>query len=62
MDENKEIALEKPGEDEKDALTEILRQGAWRMLAQTAEAEVEAIVAAHEQCSVELHHRPLGQR
>ena len=48
MDENKVIALEKPGADERDALTEVLRQGAWRMLAQTVEAEVEAFVAAHE--------------
>ena len=48
MDENKVIDLEKPGEDERDALTEVLRQGAWRMLAQTVEAEVEAFVAAHE--------------
>ena len=30
MDENKVIALEKPGADERDALTEVLRQGAWR--------------------------------
>ena len=48
MDENKVIALEKPGADERDALTEVLRQGAWRMLAQTVESEVEAFVVAHE--------------
>ena len=48
MDENKVIALEKPGADERDALTEVLRQGAWRMLAQTVESEVEAFVIAHE--------------
>ena len=48
MNENKVIALEKPGTDERDALTAVLRQGAWRMLAQTVEAEVEAFVAAHE--------------
>jgi len=48
MDESKVIALERPGEDERDALTAVLRQGAWRMLAQTVEAEVEALVAAHE--------------
>ena len=48
MDESKVIALEKPGEDERDALTAVLRQGAWRMLAQTVEEEVEAFVAAHE--------------
>ena len=47
MDESKVIALENPGEDQRDALTAVLRQGAWRMLAQTVEAEVEAFVAAH---------------
>ncbi len=48
MDKNKVIALEKPGEDERDALTAVLRQGAWRMLAQAVEAEVEAFVTAHD--------------
>ncbi len=48
MDENKIVALETPGAASKDALTEVLRQGAWRMLAQTVEAEVEAFVAARE--------------
>ena len=43
MDEYKVIALQKPEADERDALTEVLRQGAWRMLAQTV--EVEAFVA-----------------
>ena len=47
MDENKIVALETPGATSKDALTEVLRQGAWRMLAQTVEEEVEAFVAAH---------------
>lgn len=47
MEESKVIALEKPGADERDELTEVLRQGAWRMLAQTIEVEVEAFVAAH---------------
>ncbi|MCH8882673.1 MAG: hypothetical protein IIA41_04135 [SAR324 cluster bacterium] len=62
MDENKEIALEKPGADEQDALTEILRQGAWRMLAPTVEAEVEAFVTAHEHIRDGAGRRPLGQR
>jgi len=48
MDENKIVALETPGATSKDALTEVLRQGAWRMLAQTVEEEAEAFVAAHE--------------
>ncbi len=47
MEENKVIALENPGADERDALTGVLRQGACRMLAQTVEAEVEAFVAAY---------------
>ncbi len=46
MDENKMIALEKSRQDERDPVTGDLRQGAWRMLAQTVEAEVEAAVAA----------------
>ena len=36
------------GAEGRDALTEVLRQGAWRMLAQTVEEEVEAFVAAHK--------------
>ncbi len=48
MDENRLVALERPGATERDALTEVLREGAWRMLAQTVEAEVAAFVAAHE--------------
>lgn len=47
MDENKMIDLEKPGGGERDALTEVLRQGARRMLTQTVEAEVDAFLAAH---------------
>ncbi len=31
----------------KDALTDVLRQGVWPMLAQTIEEEVEAFLAAH---------------
>ena len=57
MDESKVIALERPGEDEQDVLTEVLRQGAWRMLAQTVEAEVEAFVAAHEHIRDEAGRR-----
>lgn len=48
MDDDRVIALENPGGDERDALTEVLRQGAWRMLIQAIEAEVQAFVAAHE--------------
>ena len=57
MDESKVIALERPGEDEQDVLTEVLRQGAWRMLAQTVETEVEAFVAAHEHIRDEAGRR-----
>ncbi len=49
MDESNVIALETPGAGSKDALTEVLRQGACRMLAQAIEAEVEAFVASHDQ-------------
>ena len=48
MDENNIVALETPGPASQDALTEVLRQGAWRMLAQAIEAEVESFVTAHE--------------
>ena len=48
MEENKIVALETPGAASKDALTDVLRQGAWRMLAQAIEVEVESFVAAHE--------------
>jgi len=48
MDENNVNGLENPGAEGRDALTDVLRQGAWRMLAQTVEEEVEAFVAAHK--------------
>ena len=48
MDEDKIVALETPGEASKDALTDVLRQGACRMLIQAIEVEVESFVAAHE--------------
>ncbi len=47
MEEHKIVALETPGAASKDALTDVLRQGAWRMLAQVIEVEVESFVAAH---------------
>ncbi|MCH8077885.1 MAG: transposase, partial [SAR324 cluster bacterium] len=49
MEENKSVALETPGAAGKDALTDVLRQGAWRMLAQAIEVEVESFATAHEQ-------------
>ena len=48
MDESKVVALEKGRGDERDVLTDVLRQGAWRLLAQAVEDEVEVFVAAHE--------------
>ncbi len=57
MDESKVIALENPGAEGRDALTGVLRQGAWRMLAQTVEEEVEAFVAAHEHITDEKGRR-----
>ena len=57
MDESTVKALEKPGEDEKDTLTPLLREGARRMLAQAIEAEVEAFVAAHEHIKDEAGRR-----
>lgn len=52
MDESRVIALEKPGSGEKDALTEVLREGARTMLAQAIEAEVEVFLCAH---SADVH-------
>jgi putative transposase len=49
--------IECPGESPQDALTEILRLGAQRMLAQAVEAEVAAWVAAHEHLTDENGHR-----
>ena len=59
MNESKVIALDKPEEDERDALTEFLRQGAWRMLAQTEEAEVEA---GTKPCTRLIHIRGVHRR
>ena len=47
MDENRVIALENPGSQKKDALTEVLREGARKMLAQAIEAEVEEFLCTH---------------
>ena len=57
MDENNVNGLENPGAEGRDALTDVLRQGAWRMLAQTVEEEVEAFVAAHEHITDEEGRR-----
>ena len=40
-------AIEFPAESSKDVLTEILREGAQKMLGTAIEAEVEAYIAQH---------------
>ena len=45
MDEHKVIALQKPAADERDALTEVLRTGACKMLAWAIEVEAAAFLA-----------------
>ena len=47
MEENKIVALETPGLDEKDALNGVLRVGAQKMLAQAVETEVEVFLCEH---------------
>jgi transposase-like protein len=57
MEENTVNALEKPGEDKKDTLTPLLREGARRMLAQAIEVEVEAFITSHEHVRDETGRR-----
>ena len=47
MDENTVVGLEKPEVESKDKLTEVLWEGARRMLAQAVEDEVEAFLEQH---------------
>ena len=47
MKDDTVVALHQPGSFSDDPLTDILRAGAHRLLAQTVEAEVEAHIAAH---------------
>ena len=49
MDENKIVALEKPGAEISDALTAVLRKGACQMLGRAIEAEVAAFLAEYEE-------------
>ena len=47
MDDDRVVELETPGEETGDALTEVLRKGARKMLAEAVEAEVETFLAVH---------------
>ena len=51
MDQSNVVALKKPGAGIEDPLTEVLREGARRLLAQAVEAEVAAFLAGHAQAS-----------
>ena len=57
MRENSIGRIECPAEPPQDALAEVLRLGAQRMLAQAIEAEVVAWLAAHEHLTDEDGHR-----
>ena len=47
MKEDTVVALRRPGSFSDDPLTDVLRAGARRLLAQAIEAEVESHIAAH---------------
>ena len=51
MDQSNVVALKKPGAGIEDPLTEVLREGARRLLAQAVEAEVAAFLAGYAQAS-----------
>ena len=61
MDENKVIALEKPGAEISDALTAVLRKGACQMLARAIEAEAAAFLAEYEDLKDEDGRRLVGR-
>ncbi|MCJ7603914.1 MAG: IS256 family transposase, partial [Desulfobulbaceae bacterium] len=45
MSKNKVIALKKPGEFSEDPLTELLRVGARRLIADAVEAELQELLS-----------------
>ena len=47
MSDGNVVELPGPASEARDALTEVLREGAQRLLAQAVEAEVAAFVAEH---------------
>ncbi len=47
MSKNKVIALKKPGEISGDPLTELLRAGAQRLIADAVEAELQVLLGQH---------------
>ena len=57
MRKNSAVELEKPEELFQDALTDILRQGARKMLMAALEAEVEAVVQQYQHIVDERGHR-----
>jgi len=57
MKESNVVAFRNPADFQEDPLTEILRTGARRLLAEAVEAEVEAFVEAHRGFVDEAGHR-----
>ena len=47
MSDGNVVELSRPASQARDALTQVLREGAQRLLAQAVEAEVAAFVAGH---------------
>ena len=47
MSKNKVIALKKPGEFSEDPLTELLRVGARRLIADAVEAELQELLSQY---------------
>ncbi len=57
MKETNVVAFRNPADFQEDPLTEVLRTGARRLLAEAVEAEVDAFVEAHRACVDEAGHR-----
>ncbi len=57
MSDGNVVELPGPASEARDSLTEVLREGAQRLLAGAVEAEVEAFLAAHAQVRDERGRR-----
>ncbi len=57
MREDTVVHLRQPGTFSEDPLTEILRLGAWRLLAQAVEMEVTAFIEGHADLTDEAGRR-----
>ena len=62
MSDGNVVELRSPASEARDALTEVLREGAQRLLAQAVEAEVAAFVAEHLHLRDEAGRRVVVRR